>query len=60
MSNMSYCRFENTYSDLEECLEALQNDGLENLSESELLFAKQLIETCDYISQRYLTQIQSL
>jgi hypothetical protein len=60
MSNMSYCRFENTYSDLEECLEALQNDGLENLSESELLFAKQLIETCDYISQRYLTQIESL
>ena len=27
MANMSYCRFENTSSDLEDCLEALREYG---------------------------------
>lgn len=27
MSNMSYCRFENTYRDLQDCYEELNNTG---------------------------------
>ncbi len=49
MSNMSYCRFENTANDLRDCREALENllGGEEPaLSESELRCAKDLAETC--------------
>ena len=27
MSNMSYCRFENTANDMEDCIEALEESG---------------------------------
>ena len=33
MANMSYCRFENTSADLEDCYDAIENDELENLSD---------------------------
>lgn len=59
MSNMSYCRFQNTYGDLLECLDALVQDY--KLSEEEyysamrmfkefLLFCKEaeIIENYDY------------
>ena len=44
MSNMSYCRFENTSNDLRDCLEAMQelinNEGVDehgdNLSKTEI------------------------
>lgn len=47
MSNMSYCRFQNTLNDFRECAEALQ--GLESgdqapLSREELQAAKQLMQ----------------
>lgn len=47
MSNMSYCRFENTLSDLMDCYEAMQQDGVDSLKESreELNAAKEMIET---------------
>ena len=31
MSNMSYCRFENTLSDLRDCLNALKEEGMDTL-----------------------------
>lgn len=43
MGNMSYCRFENTYKDFEECYNALANDGINSLSESEKKWAYRLI-----------------
>ena len=46
---MSYCRFENTYRDLQDCLNALNNSGPDNLSDSELKFAKMMMQTCDYM-----------
>lgn len=50
MSNMSYCRFENTYNDLLECFEALQEDGVETLMEEandyEREYIPRLIELC--------------
>lgn len=35
MSNMAYCRFENTLPDLQDCADALDNYGTADLSESE-------------------------
>ena len=57
MANMSYCRFHNTLSDLNDCESAL-NDFInndENTIESaeERRKAKQLIELCSYIAGNY-------
>jgi hypothetical protein len=46
MANMSYCRFENTYHDLQDCLEHL-NDN--NLSNTEKKYRDRLILTCENI-----------
>lgn len=35
MGNMSYCRFQNTAMDLDDCLEAMHNEEISELSESE-------------------------
>jgi hypothetical protein len=43
MSNMSYCRFQNTLSDLEDCFENM-GDNVEKLSISEARCRKQIIE----------------
>ena len=50
MSNMSYCRFENTSRDLDECLDVMQgNDeyylNVKKLSEGEVKYMEDLIET---------------
>lgn len=39
MANMNYCRFENTFADLQDCFEALSNKGIEGLSETEKIYA---------------------
>jgi len=41
---MSYCRFENTYSDFDDCLDALSSGGLESLSDSERHYAERIYE----------------
>jgi len=50
MSNMSYCRFQNTSQDLSDCHEALQEivEGGDDchLGEAELRAAKRLVGTC--------------
>jgi hypothetical protein len=50
MSNMSYCRFQNTAKDLSDCQDALEemvNDpDAATLSDDELRAAKELVETC--------------
>ena len=49
MPNMSYCRFENTYSDLRDCLDALETLGdpdSEELSRTEKHKAIGMIELC--------------
>ena len=59
MSNMSYCRFENTTSDMEDCLEQINNRKLNDLNdyelsslESFLSLAKQIIENEGYIQEK--------
>lgn len=46
MANMSYCRFENTTPDLDDCSEAIENFlyGEEEISDRELRHAARLIE----------------
>lgn len=46
MSNMSYCRFENTVRDLEDCAEHLLDDLS---SDTEVLARERLIELCGQI-----------
>ncbi len=49
MPNMSYCRFENTYSDLRDCLDALENlddPNTESLSRTEKYKAIGMIDLC--------------
>lgn len=56
MSNMPYCRFENTNSDLRDCQEALEDlldNGIGKLSDRELLCAKALVTRCDNIRQLF-------
>ena len=52
MSNMSYCRFQNTLSDLEDCYEALLNEEVgDHQAEQE---AKEcLLELCRSISDEF-------
>jgi hypothetical protein len=50
MANMSYCRFQNTSNDLEDCADALEelaNDpSARPLSEEELAAARRLVRSC--------------
>lgn len=55
MSNMSYCRFENTLRDLRECAGALDDieGNLAELSTAEARAADQLIRLCTRISESH-------
>lgn len=58
MGNMSYCRFENTYQDLEECYEALQSEGgvkgvEQEANQYEKPYIKRLIELCKDIAAEF-------
>ena len=44
MANMSYCRFENTASDLQDCVYAIQDGDINGLSSFEIRGAKALLE----------------
>lgn len=46
MSNMSYVRFQNTLRDLHDCKQALEEEGLDALSEEERRAALELIKVC--------------
>lgn len=49
MPNMSYCRWENTYLDLRDCFDALE----ENVSQTEEHYQKKLIELARKLIQEY-------
>lgn len=58
MANMSYCRFENTYSDLRDCVYALEDIKYDNgsISEREAEYAKKMRDLCE----QYLELIDDL
>lgn len=58
MRNMSYCRIENTYWDLKEFYDVLQEartlEALEkDISENEKQFLYKLIDLCNKISEEF-------
>jgi len=61
MSNMSYCRFQNTVQDLRDCKEALEeleelggvDEYGEKLSQAEERAKKNLIELCEEITEAF-------
>ena len=55
MGNMSYCRFQNTRSDLEDCRDALDEMGqdIESLSDEEREAAADLIDICRHITDNF-------
>lgn len=57
MANMSYCKFENTFNDLNDCLTSLENSSIEELEENasthEKPYIRKLINLCTEISQNY-------
>jgi len=57
MSNMSYCRFQNTLSDLVDCADNI-ND-IEEMSEEELKARKQLIRLCMEIAYEFSSEFDN-
>lgn len=55
---MSYCRFENTYQDLQDCYDALGEKSLDELSDSEKKYAKKLIQMCKEIADDFLEEAE--
>tara|TARA_Y100000034_G_scaffold41102_1_gene50590 strand:+ start:768 stop:974 length:207 start_codon:yes stop_codon:yes gene_type:complete len=49
MSNMSYCRFENTARDLRDCVYAIENGELDDLSSYERNGLEELLDYCEEI-----------
>ena len=49
MSNMSYCRFENTANDLEDCIEAIENEEINDLGIFEVQGLQRLLEQAKII-----------
>ena len=47
MGNMSYCRFENTAQDLQDCVRAIENGDVYDFSSYELNGFKKLIRLAD-------------
>ena len=46
MSNMSYCRFENTARDLRDCLDAIENREIYDISSYEVDALTELLDLC--------------
>ncbi len=49
MANMGYCRFENTYRDLRDCFEHMEDE----LSDSENKYRERLLVLCQDIIDEY-------
>ena len=51
MSNLAYCRFENTLTDLEDCYENIENTA--DMSAEEAKARIELIQLCIRIAEEY-------
>ena len=49
MGNMSYCRFKNTSMDLKDCLEAIENNELNDLVDYEYEGRQDILDCCEEI-----------
>ena len=59
MGNMSYCRFENTARDLQDCLNAINRGEIVELNEYEVEGLRNILELCKEIldDQEYIEQV---
>tara|TARA_R100001510_G_scaffold54398_1_gene57068 strand:- start:702 stop:920 length:219 start_codon:yes stop_codon:yes gene_type:complete len=53
MANMSYCRFENTANDLQDCIYAIQDNEINDMSTYEIRGAKDLLELARDLINNY-------
>lgn len=60
MANMSYCRFQNTLSDLLDCQEALRFGDVDDLDSYEKSAMIELIEVCKQIAEIDVEQFEEL
>lgn len=51
--NMSYCRFENTLNDLQDCAGALDENGMKSLSTDERRAAERMIDLCRDMAEAF-------
>lgn len=58
MANMAYCRFENTYSDLLDCYNAIEDR--KELSESEEKYAEKMYRLCQNFIDEYENRMDEL
>lgn len=56
--NMSYCRFSNTVSDLQDCYEEMENVG--DLSEEEVRARRRMLKLCKRIAEEYESEITEI
>ena len=57
MSNMTYCRFENTANDVEDCIEAIENEEINDLGVFEIEGLERLLYQAKVIL-RYKDEIE--
>ena len=53
MTNMAYCRFENTVADMRDCIKAMDDFDETEASEYEIRAYKKFIELCHYVAENY-------
>jgi len=54
MANMSYCRFENTYRDLQDCYHNVNK----SLSKDEAYYREKLLRNCEDILSEYDPELE--
>ena len=66
MGNMSYCRFENTAQDLQDCVRAIENRDVYNFNSYELngfkkliRLANELVQTLNYETARIIEHYEN-
>jgi hypothetical protein len=62
MSNMSYCRFQNTLYDLQDCADAIEmgESTGENISSSELSALMEMRDLCEFFIQSLAPEIDNI
>jgi hypothetical protein len=53
MGNMSYCRFENTSRDMQDCLDAIWNNELDGFSTYEIQGFLKFVELAKQVNEMY-------
>jgi hypothetical protein len=60
MGNMSYCRFENTFNDLDDCYTSLGEKTFDELSDTEKKYALRLVHICRNIADDFMDEVEDI